>query len=133
MLKKEELELELEERLLRKQKLEEQSKEINFELAEIREFESKFKKEKEIQTDFNKLKFIEQGGRMLSSEAFSKQAIYEYLNEKEETITLFNGVQAEATFGIHLAKKEAFGMLELGSLYRVPGVYTLRFKHFEMN
>jgi hypothetical protein len=126
-------ELEIEERLLRKKELEEKSREINFELAKIIEFESRLKKKKELQTDFNKLKFVSQGDRMLSSEAFSRNAIYEYLNEKEQTITLFNGIQAEATFGTNIAKKESFGMLEEGSLYRVPGVYTLRFKHFEIN
>jgi hypothetical protein len=122
-----------EERLLRTKELEQQSEAINFELAKIREEESKRKKKKELITDFNELKFVAQGDRMLSSQAFDKKAVYEYLNEEENTITLFNGVQAEATFGTNTMKKENFGMLQSGSMYRVAGKFTLRFKYYEVN
>ena len=125
--------LKAEERLLRKKELEGQSEAINFELAKLREEEAKSKKKKEIITDFDQLTYVSQGDRLLSSQAFERKAIYEYLNEEEQTITLLNGIQAEAVFGANLVKKEAFGMLELGAMYRVASKFTLKFKHYEVN
>lgn len=122
-----------EERLLRTEELEKQSEAINFELAKLREEEAKSKKKKEIITDFDKLTYVSQGNRLLSSQAFERKAVYEYLNEEEQTITLLNGIQAEAIFGTNLAKKEEFGMLKKGSMHRVAGKFTLKFKHYEVN
>lgn len=130
MTKKEDLELE--ERLLKKKELEERIQQDQFELAKIREAEFKTKKQKSINPNFDTLKFVERDGRLISSEVFSKQAIYEYLNEKEGTITLFNGIQALGVFGTNTEKKEAFGMKKLGTVYRVPEQFTLRFKHLEI-
>lgn len=123
-----------EERLLKIQEIEKRAEKDQFELAQLREEEARLsKKKKQIITDFDELKFVSQGDRLLKSQAFERNAVYEYLNEEEHTVTLLNGIQAEATFGTNLTKKESFGMLKLGSMYRVAGKFTLRFKHYEVN
>lgn len=126
-------EQEIEDRLLRKQELEDVVQKASFELAQLIEKEVSEVKPKQIEADFQKLKFKEVGGNLIESEAFSKRAIYDYLNEKENTITAFNGLQAQTVFGNNDKKWEQFGKLELGEIYRVPGEFTLKFRHYEVN
>ena len=125
----------LEERLLRKQELETRVQEDQFELAELRELEAKTKakKKKEVEKDFNNLTFIAQGNDLVSSDVYDKKAIYDFLNEETGIITPFNGLQAQTVFGTNDNAMTQFGKKELGSVYRMPNKFTLRFRHFEIN
>jgi len=129
MTKKEDLELE--ERLLRKQELEEQVQKASFELAELREKEATVIKPKQIEKDFENLKIKDNDP--CKSEVYSRFAVYDYFNEVEGTITPMNGLQAQTLFGKDIATWEAFGRKELGSVYRKADKYTLRFRHLEKN
>lgn len=131
MAKKEDLELE--ERLLRKKELEEQVQKASFELAELREKDATIEKPKQIEKDFKKLKFVVSGNDLIKSEVYSRFTVYDYFNEKENTITSLNGLQAQTLFGKDIATWEAFGKKELGSVYRKADKFTLRFRHFEKN
>jgi hypothetical protein len=123
----------LEERLLRKEEIEERMRQDAFELAQIRELEVKTVKKKVIEKDFSKLNFVAVGNDLASSDVFSKNAVYDYLNEETGIITPFNGLQAQGVFGTNDSAMTAFGMKQLGAVYRIPEKFTLKFRHFEIN
>ena len=123
----------LEARLLRKKEIEERMQQDAFELAQIREAEVKTVKKKEIEKDFSKLNFVAVGNDLASSDVYSKKAVYDYLNEETGIITPFNGIQAQGVFGTNDTAMTAFGMKQLGAVYRVADKFTLKFRHFEIN
>lgn len=125
--------LELEERLLRKKELEEQVQKASFELAELREKEATIEKPKQIEKEFENLKYVVSGNDLISSDVYSRFAVYDYFNESEGTITPINGLQAQTLFGKDIKTWEAFGKKELGSVYRKADKFTLRFRHLEKN
>jgi hypothetical protein len=121
---------ELEEKLIRKKELEKTIQQSQFELAELNQSEALKPKEKKIITDFSQLKVRTDGINIISSEVFHQNAVYEYFNEKEGTLTDYSGKQAESVFVMRDDDMIAFGKKELGPIYKGIG-FTLKFKHFE--
>jgi len=123
---------ELEEKLFRKKELQEEIQKKQFELAEINQAVATQKKEKKYVTNFDDLKVVTDGKNILETQVFHKNAIYEYFNEKNGSVTLFNGKQAEGVFGMDEKGMIEFGKKELGPVYQnTKEGFILRFKHFE--
>lgn len=125
---------EIEERLLRKIEIEEEITQKQQELVKIIQETSNAKREKKLETNFLKMKFIaDEADQKLKSDLYSKFAVYNYFNEENLTNTLLNGLQIESILaGVNQRTWFNFGCRKLGKTYRKPGAFILEFKHLEV-
>jgi hypothetical protein len=124
--------MELEEKLLQRKELQEEIQKKQFELAELNQSVALSQKEKKYITDFNQLKVVLDGKNIIETQVFHKNAVYEFFNEKNGSLTLFNGKQAEGVFGMNEKDMIEFGKKEIGPIYQnTKEGFILKFKHFE--